>query len=109
MKEIKFRAWDKILEKMLPMTGFAEKTIFVKGGTRPLVNQVVMQYTGLLDKNGKEIYEGDIIKDTMGDIREVIFDEGGYWCKYPNGDKFMPFHESREVIGNKFEHSELLK
>lgn len=55
MREIKFRAWD--LEKM--SAPFPLGSILIGGWT----SAVIMQYTGLHDQNGKEIYEGDVLRD----------------------------------------------
>jgi len=67
-----------------------------------------MQFTGLLDKNGKEIYEGDLIKDSDSNyIGEVIFDEDSlcFTTKFQDNDLwgFIPRHGKDnhcEVIGN---------
>lgn len=82
-KEIKFRAWDYVREEILPITSmdwnawwvscepilegkvtpleYGERNSFRNEGTD---RHILMQYTGLKDKHGKEIYEGDILKQT---------------------------------------------
>ena len=62
MREIKFRAWDKKLSKMFKLENCINFEISDLYDPRPQHEDlIVMQYTGLKDKNGKEIYEGDIL------------------------------------------------
>ncbi|MES5863691.1 YopX family protein, partial [Lacticaseibacillus paracasei] len=79
----------------------------------------IMQHTGLHDKNGRKIYEGDIVRtgqDNIGDpesmIGQVIMREGSWLIENEKEQEEIDlFSEitSREVIGNIFENPELLE
>lgn len=130
MREIKFRAWDKKYKEMIPDIWIAPEYGWLvlsdndalAERERPGEDQIIlMQYTGLKDKNGKEIYEGDVVKivhpfKNRKYIGEIIWDE---WCF--NGKDFYFTHfdypseifsqgtEYIEIIGNVYENPELIK
>ncbi len=124
MREIKFRAWDKEMKRMQnnlwsitfhPYISEVDKieiniqSYLVAGKDG---NGILMQFTGLLDKNGKEIYEKDIA--LYGKKKAVIewntaafhletFGKGTSW-----GAMLSSVHQQIEVIGNIYEDKHLL-
>ena len=73
----------------------------------PIFPETVGQYTGLTDKNGKRIYEGDLLRDSAGFIHEVLFDDGCFMRKY--GLRYSTLgttHTIMEVVGNIHDQKE---
>lgn len=126
MREIKFRAWDKENEEMYDVAMIDVETGEVAYTDHPtgynadaLLEQVeLMQYTGLKDKNGKEIYEGDICNcreyECFGKVEWNNEEAGFYFCVVVEGGGFEEEHlydyiDELEVIGNIHENPELLE
>ena len=122
MREIKFRAWVKEGEmKMVCFTLDDCASQQLQDLLHGEVEARIMQFTGLKDKNGKEIYEGDVIRGRAHslksriDIWEVTYSEGeaSYGMKARNGIENRIAHYivkggQYEVIGNIYENPELL-
>lgn len=123
-REIKFRAWHKDLKKMFKIGQITlEKGIWnFEPNDRDFIGMsipyqpsfVLMQYTGLHDKNGKEIYEGDIVKIKYRDedIGKVIYEHNGFSIDVTNMNKNYGrvsfVNNFMEVIGNIYDNPELL-
>ena len=125
-REIKFRAWHKDLKKM-----FKIGQITLEKGTwnfepndRDFIGMsipyqpsfVLMQYTELHDKNGKEIYEGDIVRiivnNNIEKICRVEFKNGIFGVMFSKNKDLTAFphfcNTTFEVIGNEYDNPELL-
>lgn len=127
-REIKFRVWDKKNKEYreLGVYDVANGKVLVRFPIETLLkgDYILEQYTGLKDKNGKEICEGDIITETIDDgsnkiiqMYEVYWDidtlcwsiKGVKGFDYNLHDELWQTNSSREVIGNIHENRELLE
>lgn len=134
MREVKFQAWDNVENKMyctgeesdihfyFDSNGIKAERIFnelidsadgnrgVYGNSELLEHLIYRQYTGLKDKSGNEIYDGDIVHmvGAWGFIsRTVRFEKGTFHFGYI--DDGMCDHEEMIVVGNIYENPELLE
>ena len=128
MREIKFRVWNTISKTMGSFAEIKRCAAFAMANglnsndfiVLPLNNSILNQFTGLLDKNGVEIYEGDIVDfGVTTNIKEVVFDGDSasfrvYEYLYEQGSLlaekwFLDDCDGIEVIGNIYENPELLE
>ena len=125
MREIKFRAWDNCSKEMEYSEVMPDLHFWKWVNYNP--ETIVMRYTELKDKSGKEIYEGDIVELTntykgmntksIVEIDFIDFTFAGKWAEEysPSGYMYNPLGSYNfpivtiEVIGNIYENPELLK
>lgn len=119
-REIKFRAWDKENKKMMKVSSLSleNKEIAVKeNGTYHffrMQNLELMQYTGVKDKNGKEIYEGDVVVLNNIEIDNmciVRYEHSNYRLEGWSLREDLSNVEAKflEVVGNIYESKNLLE
>lgn len=125
MREIKFRCWDTKNKKMLDVQELDYQNSY---NGQPMIrttmyndyfdteDMILMQFTGLKNKNEKEIYEGDILKiNYIGgngfEYKEVIEDRGAFCVNYSKD--YHPLlnevNNCSEIVGNIYQNPELLK
>ena len=125
MREIKFRAWDRKEKKWLAFdegepidfdySGLTEKGYWSFKFSFDEDRVCLMQFTGIHDKSGKEVYEGDIVRLPNKDICEIRYkadwDYSGFLAisitKLYGTESYK--YWSGEVIGNIYENKELLE
>ena len=120
MREILFRAYDKTMKRYKPFDGEHDTMLISRDGKIDYYNlqngsgfdeYILEQFTGILDKNGKRIFEGDKIKLTQGiGTVEWFKTQGRFMIWLLKSNKFVSLLSGTtyEVIGNIHDNPELL-
>ena len=122
MREYKFRAWDETEKHMYNWGNLINQNLKNIFTITEQCGYILMQYTGLHDENGKEIYEGDIIEfsyhmfvgnfDTFAAKGKVVFEEGAFYVEVFENERttkdeaYLLYSinlDTIEVVGNIYE------
>ncbi len=116
MRELKFRFWDTYEKKMI-YHGYEHADCYFHGLLVCEGDTIPLQFTGLKDKNDREIYEMDILIVEWGNMKEPYIVDNKYdkpfimeWrhYQYPPFSRYLPMPKDIEVLGNWYENPELM-
>lgn len=137
-REFNYIAWHKPTQKMFKVYGISGEYVFEDtldgihtSPTNPAYLQdcIILQYSGVFDKSGAQIYEADVIECRIG-VCVVEFAKGSFWARNPKTDKRVPLHDlittiepSKDIrkksvihnvympkrLGNIFQHPNLIE
>ena len=110
MREIKYKAWDMKKKEWVIKPTTLQDLVAEEYYPADWVDKVIwVEYTGLKDKNGKPIFEGDVLSPNTEDDKsklEVRFEEGAFVTSF--GTNIKEVSKLCEVIGNIYENKDLL-
>lgn len=122
MRETKYRIWDKTCKKMVAVRSidfdYVDEEGYLEEGhvtanhrcdLLPFDEVKLMQYTGMKDKNGLEIYEGDIVETPSSKTKYLVDYAEGCFVGRIKYREYTTLYKALRVIGNIYENPELLE
>ncbi len=109
-REIKFRAWEENSKSWIEDFSVRADGTVDSPDARITGLVSITQFMGLKDRNGKDIYEGDILESLDGRKSEIVFEDGCFFLKHIGLDDsdFIAPRNHFEILGNIYENPDLL-